>query len=280
MPGTLYLVATPIGNLKDITYRAVEILRSVDIIACEDTRHTGKLLTHLDISNKLRSYHAHNEQERSQELGELLASGAAIAVVSDAGTPGINDPGLRLVKKAIEVGAIVVPVPGAIAFVNAAVASGLATDSIFFAGFLPSKKSERRKRLEEVRSIPGTLVFYETPHRISAALADCRDVLGDRHAAVARELTKLHEEIVRGPLSELHIHFSSANSRGEFVLVIDRERDGGPAQQSPGRSLTQRIAELESEGLDHKAALKRAAKEFGLTRSDAYREWQLNKGPS
>lgn len=278
MPGTLYLVATPIGNLKDITYRALEILRSVDVIACEDTRHTRKLLTHYEISNELTSYHAHNEEERALELGRILERGGSVAIVSDAGTPGINDPGAHVVEKAIELGADIVPIPGAIAFVNAAVASGLPTDSIFFGGFLPSKKGDRRKRLEEIRYLPATLTLYETPHRIAASLADCLEVLGDRKAAVARELTKLHEEIVRGKLSELLTHFSNANSRGEFVLVIDREREGGPVIRHTGRSLTERIADLESEGLDYKIALKRAAKEFGMSRSEAYREWQLNKG--
>lgn len=277
MPGTVYLVATPIGNLGDITHRAVEILRSADLIACEDTRHTKKLLTHFGISNRLISYHEHNETECAGELAKLLAEGRSIAVVSDAGTPGINDPGSKIVQEAISVGAYVVPIPGPSAFIAAVIASGLPTDSIFFGGFLPSKKGDRRKRLEALRSIPATLVFYEAPHRVLSSLADCKDVLGDRNAAAARELTKLHEEIFRGPISEIISHFSTANSRGEFVLVIDRENDGGLRSESKGRSLIMRIAELEDEGIDHRSALKRAAKEFGISRSEAYREWQFQK---
>lgn len=274
--GTLYLVATPIGNLGDITYRAVEILSSASVIACEDTRHTRKLLNHLGIANRLVSYHLHNEAERSEELSRQLAAGNSVALVSDAGTPGINDPGAVIVAKAIGLGCHVIPIPGPVAYVAAVVASGLPTDSIYFGGFLPSKKGERRKRLEEVRSIPATLAFYEAPHRILPALEDALAILGDRRAAAARELTKLHEEIIRGQISELISHFSNANSRGEFVLVFDRE-DDRDLPDITGRSLKTRVLELESEGLDHRAALKRAAKEFGLTRSEAYRELQLEK---
>ncbi len=197
MPGILYLVATPIGNLQDISLRCIETLKTVDLIACEDTRHTRKLLTHFNISQKLTSYHEHNEQKRAEELAELLLDGKSIAVVSDAGTPAICDPSFRIVQKAHEIGAKVVPIPGAVAFVNALIVSGLPTDSVFFGGFLPSKKSETRNRLEEVKYIFATLVFYETPHRISKSLQDCLEVLGNRNAAVARELTKLHEEIIR-----------------------------------------------------------------------------------
>ena len=163
MPGTLYLVATPIGNLKDITFRAVETLRLVDVIACEDTRHTRKLLNALEIQNKLVSYHEYNESDRADELGKRLESGGSVAVVSDAGTPGINDPGFRLIRKAVEIGSVVIPIPGAVAFVNAVVVSGLPTDSILFGGFLPSKASERRKRLSEFADLSATLVFYESP---------------------------------------------------------------------------------------------------------------------
>src|SRR5689334_591684 len=188
MLGKLYLVATPIGNLNDMTYRAVETLKSVSVIACEDTRHTRKLLTHFGISNKLVSYHEHNESERAGQLVKLLTNGESVAVVSDAGTPGISDPSFRIVESAIEIGAEVVPIPGASAFVNAAAASGLPTDSIFFGGFLPSKKGERRKRLLEVADMPATIIFYESPRRIAAALLDASDVLGDRAAVVAREI--------------------------------------------------------------------------------------------
>src|SRR5688500_6211686 len=220
MPGILYLVATPIGNLSDISARVIETLKAVDIVACEDTRHTQKLLNHLEIKSKTVSYHTHNENERAVELAKKLADGMSIAVVSDAGTPGINDPGHQLVQQAIENGIDVLPVPGPAAFISAVIVSGLPTDSIFFGGFLPAKKGERRKRLEEIRSIPATLAFYETPHRIAAALSDCVDILGDREASFSREITKLHEETIRGKISFLLTHISSAKPRGEFVLVI------------------------------------------------------------
>jgi 16S rRNA (cytidine1402-2'-O)-methyltransferase len=278
MPGTLYLVATPIGNLKDITFRAIEVLKLADVIACEDTRHTRKLMNHYQISNKLVSYHQHNERERAEELGALLVSGKNVAVVSDAGTPGISDPGFPLVQTAIEIGASVIPIPGPAAFVNAAIVSGLSTDSLFYGGFLPSKKSERQKRLRELAGVPTTLVFYETPHRISKALLDCRDVLGPRQAAVARELTKLHEEIVRGTLDELISHFSATPARGEIVLVIDRPGETAVPPER-GLSLPDRVQQLVTEGVDRKAALKAAAKEFGMSRSEAYRVIQDQKNP-
>ncbi len=271
MLGTLFLVATPIGNLQDLTFRAVETLKSVGMIACEDTRHTKKLLTHFGISNKLVSYHEHNEAERAEEMIELLQKGISVAVVSDAGTPGICDPGFRLVRKAIETGIEVVSVPGAVAFVNALAASGLATDSIFFGGFLPSKKGDRRRRLQEIASVAATLVFYESPRRIAAALSDALEILGDRHSVVARELTKLHEEFARGKLSELHTRFSSASVKGEIVLLIDRAQDA-QAVAPTTISIAERVAELEAEGADRKSALKLAAKQFGLTRSEAYRQ--------
>ena len=270
MPGTLYLVATPIGNLQDITLRALETLRTVDVIACEDTRHTRNLLTHFRISNRTVSYHEHNEQERAEEFVDRLIRGKSIAIVSDAGTPGICDPGFRIVQRAVEIGANVIPIPGAVAFVNAAVVSGLASGSLFFGGFLPSKKGERRKRLEEIRDIPAALVLYETPHRLTKSLTDCLDILGNRPAAVARELTKLHEEIARGTLAELVEKYSSASVRGEIVLVIDR---GGKTEAKPDKpvSLIDRVIELENDGNDRKTSLKRAAKEFGISKSEAYR---------
>jgi 16S rRNA (cytidine1402-2'-O)-methyltransferase len=277
MPGTLYLVATPIGNLQDISFRAIEILKTVDLIACEDTRHTRKLLNAFEISNKLISYHEHNENERAEEFGKLLESGQSVAVVSDAGTPGISDPGFRLVQKANEIGANIVPIPGAVAFVNAVIVSGLPTDSIFFGGFLPSKKGERRKRLEEVKQIPATLSFYETPHRIAKAIEDCLDVLGNRRAAVARELTKLHEEVLTGDLSELYSHFSKNGPRGEIVLVIDRLHKSESAPDAK-KSLGERVNELIASGIDRRSALKTAAKEFGLSKSEAYRMLQTENG--
>ena len=272
MAGTLYLVSTPIGNLQDITLRALETLRTVDLIACEDTRHTLKLLNHFRISNKLISYHEHNEHERAEQLTDRLIQGEAIAVVSDAGTPGICDPGYRLVQRAIEVGIPVIPIPGPAAFVSAAIASGLATDSLFFGGFLPSKKGHRRKRLGEVRDLPATLVFYESPHRLAKSLLDCMDILGDRQAAVARELTKLHESIEYGPLATLASKFAVESVKGELVLVIDRSSMSvEPQGDVTNESLRDRVLRHQADGLDQKAALKKAAKELGLSKSEAYR---------
>jgi 16S rRNA (cytidine1402-2'-O)-methyltransferase len=271
--GTLYLVATPIGNLEDITHRALRVLREVDVIACEDTRHTRTLLTHFSIQTKTLSYHEHNERERAAELAARLAAGASVALVSDAGTPGINDPGFRLVRACIERDINVVPIPGATAFVAALVASGLPTDEFYFAGFLPPRQHARRLRLAALRAVPATLVFYEAPHRIAGALADAREVLGEREAAVARELTKLHEEIARGRLTDLIARFSGEHAaRGEMVLVIDRHVVAGDDAGEPqAQDIATLVAALEGEGLDPRAALKRAAREMGLNRDEAYR---------
>jgi len=273
MAGTLYLVATPIGNLEDITQRALSVLREVDLIACEDTRHTRTLLNHYGIRTKTISYHEHNERERALELALMLRDGASLAVVSDAGTPGINDPGFRLVNDALNVGARVVPVPGPTAFVAALVASGLPTDEFFFGGFLPARSLQRRARLMDVRSLNSTLIFYEAPHRIGQTLADAREILGEREAAVARELTKLHEEIARGRLSELAARFSVEDAaRGEMVLLIDRAPIQSEGDESTAETdIAARVHALEEEGLDNRAALKRAARELGLSRSEAYR---------
>jgi 16S rRNA (cytidine1402-2'-O)-methyltransferase len=274
MPGTLYLVATPIGNLKDITYRAVEVLRAVDAIACEDTRHTRKLLNHLGIGGRLVSYHEHNEADRAETLVEMLEQGMSVAVVSDAGTPGVSDPAFRIVTRAIEIGATVVPIPGPVAFVNGLVASGLPAVGVFFGGFLPSRKTERRRRLREVAAIPGTLAFYESPRRLSTALLDCLEILGDRRAAVARELTKLHEQFHRGTLSTLAREFD-AHARGEIVLLIERGDERTPTSTAP--SIADRVNELEAEGSDPKSALKQAAREYGVSKSEAYRRIQSEK---
>ncbi len=273
MPGTLYVVSTPIGNLEDITHRAVRILGEVDLIACEDTRHTRKLLERYGIKTRTISYHEHNEQERSRELVDLLAGGTNLAIVSDAGTPGISDPGFRLVRLAIAKQLPVVPVPGPNALITALVASGLPTDEFFFGGFLPARSGARQARLNELRSIPGTLIFYEAPNRLAAALSDAHEILGERQAVVARELTKLHEEIGRGRLSELATRFSSVESaRGEIVLIIDRKViEGEPRESNPNTSIGILIETLEKSGLDHRAALKKAARELGLSRAEAYR---------
>lgn len=271
MAGTLYLVATPIGNLEDITLRALRVLKEADIIACEDTRHTRVLLDHYGIKAKLTSYHEHNERARADELISMIEEGRSIALVSDAGTPAISDPGFRLARLAAERGAQVVPIPGAAAFVAALVASGLPTDEFFFGGFLPARSTQRRARLTEVRAFPSTLIFYEAPHRVAESLQDAREILGEREAAVARELTKMHEEIVRGRLSELAERFGSTDAaRGEMVVVIDRHVLE-EAKQDSTEDIAARVATLEGEGLDARAALKRVAREMGLSRSEAYR---------
>lgn len=270
MAGTLYLVATPIGNLEDITLRALRVLKEVSVIACEDTRHTRVLLEHYGIKTKLTSYHEHNERERAEELGALLQEGRSIALVSDAGTPAISDPGFRLARLAAERGAQVVPVPGATAFVAALVASGLPTDEFFFGGFLPARSTQRRARLMEVRAIKSTLIFYEAPHRVADSLQDAREILGEREAVVARELTKMYEEFRRGRLSELAEHFTREAARGEMVLVIDR-KVLEEATEDSSTDVAARVAALENEGLDARAALKRVAREMGLSRSEAYR---------
>jgi 16S rRNA (cytidine1402-2'-O)-methyltransferase len=272
MPGTLYLVATPIGNLADITHRALQVLRDVALVACEDTRHTRKLLQHYSIETKTVSYHEHNEQQRARELIELLQQGNDVAVVSDAGTPAISDPGFRLVRAAIENGVAVVPVPGPSALIAALVATGLPTDEFFFGGFLPARSSARRARFSELRAVPGTLIFYEAPHRLAASLKDAYEVLGEREGVVARELTKLHEELRRGRLSELAEHYSSTEPRGEIVLLIDRTvLDQTSSTESSQVSVSALVARFEAEGLDRRAALKKAARELGLSRAEAYR---------
>ena len=282
MPGTLYIVSTPIGNLEDITQRAVRVLREVGLIACEDTRHTRKLLNHYGIKTKTISYHEHNERERAAELLNELQESLDVAIVSDAGTPGISDPGFRLVRLAAESGVRVVSIPGPTAFVAALVASGLPTDEFFFGGFLPAQTNSRRARLLTLRPIDATLVLYEAPHRIAATLKDAREILGEREAVVARELTKLHEEIARGRLSELAERYaSSEKARGEIVLVIDRNVIADEsASGKPSVSIASLVDMYEKEGLDQRAALKKAARELNLSRAEAYRRLVLERGRS
>jgi len=277
--GTLYLVATPIGNLADITHRALDVLNKVALIACEDTRHTRKLLQHYGIDTRTISYHEHNEQDRARQLVELLREGKDVAIVSDAGTPAISDPGFRLVRAAIESEVTIVPVPGPSALISALTAAGLPTDEFYFAGFLPPRSNARRTKLSELKSIPATLIFYEAPHRLAETLKDAYETLGERKAVVARELTKLHEEIRRGRLSELAVHYSNEEPRGEFVLLIDRN-----VLDNDSRTTTESIAslvdQLERDGLDHRAALKKAARELGLSRAEAYRRLMAERGKS
>jgi 16S rRNA (cytidine1402-2'-O)-methyltransferase len=279
----LYLVATPIGNLEDITLRAVRVLKEVDQIACEDTRQTQKLLNHYGITTRTVSYHEHNEMTRAAELVKEMQEGASVALVTDAGMPGISDPGYRLISLAIRHHVPVVPIPGASAFLAALVASGLPTDSFRFSGFLPAKRGERRAVLEAIRTSPRTQVFYEAPHRIVEALSDVVEVLGqNRHVVIAREVTKLHEEFLRGRASEVLETLKSRDGvKGEITLLIGKAEEaearvstGDPARPGVRQRLGQIMAE---EKLDEKAALKKLAKERGISKSEAYREWQRSK---
>ncbi len=277
--GTLYLVGTPIGNLEDITLRALRILKEVDLIACEDTRHTMQLLDHYGIEKTMVSYHEHNELTRAAELIVHLEQGDNIAMVSDAGMPGVSDPGYRLISLAVRHHIKVVPVPGASAFLSALVASGLATDSFRFSGFLPSKQGARRTLLEAIRNSPRTQIFYEAPHRIVESLQDVAELLGpERHVVVAREVTKLHEEFLRGHAEDVLAALTKRGDvKGEITLLIGKA-EGAEVAQANAKNIGQRVRELMTgDSLDEKAALKQAAKEFGVSKSEAYRELQRLK---
>jgi 16S rRNA (cytidine1402-2'-O)-methyltransferase len=280
-PGpSLYLVATPIGNLEDITLRALRVLKEVDLIACEDTRQTLKLLNHYGIHTRTVSYHEHNEMTKAAELVVDLESGAKIALVTDAGMPGISDPGFRLITLAIRHHVPVVPIPGASAFLAALVASGLPTDSFRFSGFLPSKSGQRRKLLESIKDSPRTQVFYEAPHRLLETLADVSEVLGEaRHVVVAREVTKLHEEFLRGRAGEILQQLKAREEvRGEITVLIAKAEEGVAQSASEAVSIAQRVREIMAEEKsDEKAALKKVAKERGIGKSEVYREWQRGK---
>ncbi len=279
-PG-LYLVATPIGNLEDITLRALRVLREADRIACEDTRQTQKLLNHFGIAKPTLSLHGHNEAARTPDLLAALEAGERIAVVSDAGMPGISDPGMHLAAAALEAGVAVYPVPGANAALTALVASGLPTERFLFFGFLPSKAGERRTALEKLREGADerlTVVFYEAPHRILETLSDLAAVWGeDARVVLARELTKLHEEFLRGTVAEVREALTERDKvRGEMVLLLDAVPE---ARVVAAESVGERVAALaREEGLDERDALKRVAKERGVSKSDAYRELQRERG--
>ena len=270
--GCLYLVGTPIGNLEDITLRAIRILKEVDQIACEDTRHTQKLLTHYDIHKPLVSYHEHNELTRAPELVLALEQGAKIALVSDAGMPLVSDPGHRLVTLCLRHHIPIVPIPGPSALLASLSASGLPNEEFLFVGFLPARTGERRRALERLRIEDRTMILYEAPHRIAECVADAREVLGNRSACIAREVTKLHEEFRRGKLSELFASLEERPARGEITLLIGPEDPADARTRANStQSLTDRVEELIHQAkLDRKDALKLAAKERGLTRRAAY----------
>jgi 16S rRNA (cytidine1402-2'-O)-methyltransferase len=277
----LYLVGTPIGNLEDITLRALRVLKEVDVIACEDTRQTQKLLNHYAIATRTTSYHEHNEATKAAELVKAIEEGASVALVTDAGMPGISDPGYRLITEAIRHHLPVVPVPGASAFLAALVASGMPTDSFRFSGFLPAKRGERRTVLESIRNSPRTQVFYEAPHRIAESLQDVAEVLGEtRYVVVGREVTKVHEEFLRGPASRVLDGLRKRGVvKGEITLLIGKAEPENVAAAACGLETVRRRVEqlMAEEKIDEKAALKRVAKERGVSKSEAYREWQRGK---
>ncbi|MDD2553118.1 MAG: 16S rRNA (cytidine(1402)-2'-O)-methyltransferase [Desulfotomaculaceae bacterium] len=273
--GTLYLCATPIGNLEDITLRVLRILREVDLIAAEDTRHTRKLLSHFQIHTPLTSYHRHNCKKKGEQLLRLVSEGKNIALVSDAGMPGVSDPGVELVAEAVKKGCAVTAAPGPSAAVTALVVSGLPVDSYVFAGFLPAAKKARAEKLKELSRQQWTMIFYEAPHRMKETLAILLQALGNRPAVAARELTKLHEEVIRGSLEDLVDHFNTVEPRGEFTLVVA----GAPPAEIPSEQETAwrhigaaaHVFRLEEEGIERKKAIQEVARLRGLPKKDVYR---------
>jgi len=269
MPGTLYVVATPIGNLSDLSARAAQTLSSVAAIACEDTRQTRKLLNHLAIERPLVAFYEHNERERAAELVARLTAGDSLALVSDAGTPLISDPGYRLIDAALEASIRVVPIPGPCAAVTALSASGLPTDAFYFGGFLPPKSSQRRKLLSTLQSLEATLIFYEAPHRIVESLEDVEATLGDRPVVLARELTKVYEEFLRGPASRLRAELQARNSiKGEFTVLIGKSAEPANLDTRPVEEV---VAELEAQGMPRMDAIKTVARDRGLPKREIYR---------
>lgn len=276
--GKLYLVATPLGNLEDITHRALRILAEVDLIAAEDTRHTLKLLNHFAIKQKMISYYLHNERERAGEIIEKLISGLNIALVSDAGMPGISDPGYFLVAEAVKRGISVIPIPGASAVITALAASGLPTNSFLFAGFLPRKAKERIVILSELAEVRGTLVFYEAPHRLLATIKDIYEVLGDREIVLARELTKIHEEFIRGKLIEIIDKIENQNLKGEFTILIAGKTTVKNRQNSTKQGYSNNGTEDNDDQASLRQKLKKIAAETGKSSKEIYQLYLSEKG--
>jgi 16S rRNA (cytidine1402-2'-O)-methyltransferase len=268
MPGILYIVATPIGNLEDITLRAIRTLKEADVIAAEDTRHTQVLLKHFAINTPLTSFHEHNERTKTAQLVTRLERGESIALVSDAGTPAISDPGYRLVVAAIGAGIRVIPIAGPSALIAALSAAGLPTDGFDFRGFLPARKQERRSKLQELRDGRYTMVFYETPHRLQESLDDVREILGDRRMVLAREVTKLHEEFLRGRISEVIGEVSRREIRGEMTLVIEGCSDSNAASEE---ALVEEIDKLKAEGMRIKEIAEIIGEKYGYSKREIYR---------
>lgn len=274
MSGILYLVATPIGNLEDMTYRAVRILAEVDLIAAEDTRNSIKLLNHFEIRTPMTSYHEHNKYEKAEELVVKLRTGMNIAVITDAGTPGISDPGEELVRQCCEAGITVVPVPGACAAINALIASGLPTRRFAFEAFLPPDKKERRAVLQELKSETRTIIIYEAPHRIVKTLNELRENLGNREAAVCRELTKKHETFFRATLADAYEYYAEHEPKGECIIIIrglsHEELEDEARKQWDALSVTEHIQMYMNQGMDKKEATKQVAKDRGVPKRDIY----------
>ena len=275
MNGKLYLVATPIGNLEDITLRALRIIKEVDFIAAEDTRNTLKLLNHFEIKKPLISNHRHNEEDRENSLIEKLKDGKNIAVVSDAGTPGISDPGEVIAKRAIEENIEVIPIPGACAAINALIASGLNTKEFVFFGFLPLNKKLRKEKLEEIKNENKTIIIYEAPHKIKDSLNDLKNVVGDRKIVLARELTKIHEEFIRGNIDE--IIEKSENLKGEMILLIEGNNEVNNENILNNLSLEEHYNVYEKQGLDKKEIIKKIAKDRGVNKNEIYQYFLKNK---
>ncbi len=266
--GTLYIVSTPIGNLEDITFRAVRVLKEADVIASEDTRHTLKLLNYYGIAKPMISYWGEREKARAEEVIERLSTGRSVALVSDAGTPGISDPGGVLIKRALEEGYEVVPVPGPVALIAALTISGFPTEEFLFCGFLPAKQSQRRKFLDEMRLEKRTVVIYESPHRVVESMAEMSEIFGQRRMVLARELTKLHEDVMRGTVSEVFERLIDSKIAGEYVLVVEGRQEAGEDDRE--EDAIKEIRSLMRKGLGRKEAVKRVAEQYGLSRKELY----------
>jgi 16S rRNA (cytidine1402-2'-O)-methyltransferase len=268
MSGALYIVPTPIGNLEDMTFRAVRVLKEVDLIAAEDTRHSRVLLNHYGIRTSVTSYHEHNERSKARELVERLRQGTSVALLSDAGTPMISDPGYRLMVEAIGAGVPVIPLPGPSALTAALTAAGLPTDRFAFEGFLPAKKSERRSALEALRNDMRTLIFYETPHRLKETLADMAEVFGNRDLAIGREISKVHEEFLRGAMRELIAKLEQQNVRGEITLIVQGASGGTLVQEE---QLISEVRQLAQDGMRVKEISELLSARHGISRREVYR---------
>lgn len=278
MFGKLYLVATPIGNLEDITLRALKILKSVDLIAAEDTRHTLKLLNHFEITKPLISYYKQNEFTRSQQLVDKLKVGKNIALVSDAGTPGISDPGEQIVKIAIKEGIEIIPIPGACAFINSLIASGMDTKEFEFIGFLSAQKKERKNKLEEIKYDTRTLIFYEAPHKLETTILDMLEILGDRNIVLAKELTKIHEEFIRGKISDILEKIKEI--KGEFVLILEGSKTSKKSLELENLnqlSLEEQYEFYENKKMSKKEIIKQIAKNKNTNKNEIYQYFLKNK---